>query len=237
MYGYADDSSKRGDFTFGLNQRVKMTKFEYNSQGGAGNTEGDCIDVEFSKGDSHMRMRLFPVTKAFEGKTEITDPKHPAFQAAIGLLNSTITHILSRFIDKDELKKAFATPIASFKQYANISAALLPKNFSEIDLDLFLQYEWQLSGNNEITFLQIPKNFKQGPWLAVSEEGTFTQVRKENPDNTDQNALTYVNEEGVVHSIKRNGWFVNSNFATQQRAESSGFSNSSASSTTGTADW
>ncbi len=228
MYGFNDDSSPQGgksDFHFGLNQGVNLVKFEYNPNGGSGGTAGDCIDIEFKKGNSTIRKRMFPITKVYHDGAQITDPKDPNFQEELKSFNAWMTHILSKFVEKDDIKKAFITPIANFKQYAEICMALFPPGFESVPLDLFLQYEWQIKGDNKMTFFELPKNMKHGPWVSKA----FALVKAVNSDD----GLSFVSETGEVHPISRTKWFMDSNFAKPQKLES-GFSTSTISSGSGT---
>lgn len=95
---------------------------------------------------------------------------------------------------------------------------LLPKDYESIPLDMFCHWQWQPSGENTKTFLDLPKKMSYGRWLspAIEPVGQWTEKRVANPDNSKPVALWYVDEAGNVHPFKRNGWFMNSNFAKQQ---------------------
>jgi hypothetical protein len=75
---------------------------------------------------------------------------------------------------------------------------------------------------------------KQGRWISKHQKGTWIPIKKNNPDDGDSDALKYgnadtaeKNAEGVVvkftefHPITKNGWFMKSKYANQQRLDNS----------------
>lgn len=218
-YGYASDEVKVSPFNFGLNAGVtRLVKFEWIPNGGTEGAEQEALDIVFNINGTEKSYRQFPLVKAFgKNNEEITDPSAPEFKEAQVDANSRITHILHCFVETDVIKTAMARPIASFKEYCQIAASILPKNFSEILLDIFLQYGWEL-GDKERTYLDIPKKMKYGRWLSPALAGTWTKVQVENPTEDTKDALYYTNEKGDKHTFIKNGWFMLSKFAHQQRA-------------------
>lgn len=235
-YGYVDDESEIGSggssMSFGLNPKVRMTKFELIANAGKDGAEAEALDIVFNINGKDKSMRKFPVTKAFAkdgNNTEVTDPKAPEMQEAYKDLNALITHVMHCFVSKENLIIALSVPMTGFSDYVKILMGLLPANYADIDLDLFGQYQWQISGDNDKTYLEIPKKMKQGKWLCVSVPaqnpdgtiGQWTEVKKENPNDNDALALSYVDGMGTLHPFTRNGWFMNSNYANQQKDDSS----------------
>lgn len=226
IYGYQDDSVKTGNgLQFGLNAgNIRMVKFEWINDAGKDGTEGEALDIQFlaEGADRPMSYRRFPLTKAFgDNGVEITDPEHPAFRKAVVDYNAILTHIMHCFVDKDVLQNALSTQISSFKEFCKILMSLLPKDYEKKPLDMFCQWQWQLTGENTRTYLDLPKKMSYGRWLspAIPPVGKWTEKRVENPDNSKPVALWYVDDDGNTHPFKRNGWFMNSNFATQQVTE------------------
>lgn len=234
-YAYADDEEAIGSgasvLSFGLNAGVTcLKKFEWIPNGGKDGAEGEALDIIFETNGKEKGARKFPVTKAFAkgnaGK-EITDPKAPEIQQAKKDLGAMLTHIMTCFVPKDDLITALSVPVASFKAYCNILMALLPIGFEKQPLDCFAQYQWQITGENEKTYLDFPKNMKTGRWLCkavipVDAEGQVSSWKAfavENPDDSNPNALVYKDEAGNIHPFIRNGWFMNSNFAHQQKLD------------------
>jgi hypothetical protein len=220
-YGYASDEVKVSPFNFGGNfGKTFLTKFEWIANGGKDGAEQEALDVVFNINGTDKSYRMFPITKVFgKNNEEITDPNSQEFQDAIVDFNARITHILHAFLDSETIKAGFARPINSFKDFCQVAMSLLPKDFKERPLDIFLQFQWQLRGEQEKTYLEIPTKMKYGKWLCAAQPGEFKAVKADKPSDDNRKALYYVNAEGVEHPFVKNGWFMNSNFANQLRAE------------------
>lgn len=240
-YGYVDDEKEidgSSGLVFGLNQGITMSKFEYIKNGGKDGAEQEALDIAFIlPGGTEKNMRKFPITKAFKKsekgapQEETTDPKSPEMQEAFKDLNATITHLMHCFVSDEDYKLALSVPVASFEQFCKILMGLLPTNFNTVRLDVFAQYQWQIKGDNNKTYLEFPSKMKYGRWLCVSKQpfmadpadaskaitGEWVENRKENPQDNDAMALSYTDQLGNLHPFIRNGWFVNSNFANQQK--------------------
>lgn len=214
MYGY--EESTGSGLSFGGNfGNAYLKKFEFTANGGKDGAEADAVDIVFEVNGTEKSYRKFPVTRAFDEGVEITDPNHAKFKEAVKDFNKIMTHIVGTFVEKTDLQAALATPIKSFKQYINVLASLLPKDYADIKLDIFAQYQWQITGSNTRTFLEFPKKMTAGPWLVQSVSpagGTWKEVRTET-------SLKYVDEEGNTHPFVRNEWFVKSNYANPQFEE------------------
>jgi len=227
-YGYSEHVAKESVMTFGLNTGVTLTKFAHTMTGGKDNAELEAVDIVFNIQGTEKSYRKFPISKAYvkgengAPQTETTDPTHPAFKAEQIGLSATLVHIIGCFVEKDAIKTALARPIASFKEYCSILASLLPEDYATIELDIFAQYQWQIGGENKVTYLEFPKNMKHGRWIGktIAPVGEWKKQAKANA-GTGETALRYVDDEGNVHPFVRNGWFMASNFAHQQREESS----------------
>lgn len=206
------DNGAGGQDRFGLN-KARMTKFEYVEKD---DTEG-YISMEFSvEGfQNPMFYNKFPVNKAFykeEGSNEqleTDDPNHPAFKEEIKKFNQLMSQILLCYVNQETLVRAFQTPIQSFVHYVQICKGLLPTNFTDIDLDIFLQYQWRPSQGQTRTFLQVPKDLKHGKFLVKSVAPVGGDWK---PVPTDNGGLQYVDGAGNVHPFKRSKWFVDSAF-------------------------
>lgn len=219
-YGYASDEVKVSPFSFGLNAGLtKLTKFQWIPNGGKEGAEQEALDIVFNINGTEKSYRMFPITQAFGKNNEIiTDPNAPEFKEAFVDLNARVTHILHSFIDSDSIKAGFSVPINSFKEFCQVAMSLLPKNYTEVSLDIFLQFQWQLKGDQERTYLEIPSKMKYGRWLCTAQPGTWTENKVENPADSVREALYYTNEQAERHPFVKNGWFMNSNFAKQQKS-------------------
>lgn len=233
-YGYSDDEkaigSNAGGLEFGLNTPIFLKKFEYILNGGAGGAEGEALDVVFLAADKERGYRQFPVTKAFgKDNEEITDPKSQEMKDAFKNLGALLTHIVHCFVERDVIIQALSRPFPDFKSYVTVLQGLLPVGYDQIPLDGFAQYQWGIKGENDRTYLEFPKSMKHGRWLSkaivpLQGDGTpstlgWKEVRTENPKDSQTDALKYVDEMGNVHPFIRNGWFVNSKYAEQQKQD------------------
>lgn len=223
LYGYASDEVKQSTFGFGLNAGVTyLKKFEWIPNGGKDGAEKEALEIIFNINGTDKSYRKFAVTQGFGKKGEvITDPNTPEFKDAVMTFNSVITHILHCFVSTEVLQKAFSVPIANFKQFCTIAAGILTKDFTEKKLDIFMQYQWQISQGQNRTFLEIPPSMKNGKWLcpAIEPVGEWKENRKKDPADNDQKALTYIDNEGNLHLFTRHGRYMNGPLANQQKTE------------------
>lgn len=222
-YGYATDEVKTNPFNFGLNAgSTTLTKFEWIPNGGKDGAEGEALDIVFKINGTDKSYRMFPVTKAFLANNagETTDPNSQEMKDAMIDFNSRVVHILHAFMDGEVVKAGLARPMSGFKEYCQICMSLLPKNYKEITLDIFLNFGWNLA-DKERTYLEIPSKMKYGKWLSatVPHSGNWKELRVENPADNEREALKYVDDAGNLHPFFRNGWFMNSNFAKQQKKD------------------
>ena len=224
MYGYQSDEVKVNPFKFGLNTGARLTKFEWIPNGGKDGAEQEALEIIFTIAGVEKSYRRFPVTQAFGKNNEvITDPNTPEFKEAIMQLSSCVTHILHCFTTPEAAKAKFNRPINSFKEYAQVAASCLPANFAEIELDIFLEYQWKIKEGNDRTYLDIPTSMKGGKWLVptVKVIGDWKETRKADPDDKAQNALFYFDNgnpdtSNNMHPFTRYGRYVKSPRANQQ---------------------
>ena len=186
MYGYQDSGDlapgKQGG-KFGLNTGAFVTKFEFNPNAGKDNAAAEAIDFTVQVGEREYRHRFFPITKVFakEGG-EITDVSSEAYKEAfkkeLDQFNAVIGDIVACFVSREDLKTALATPIPSFKDFANIVTRLVQAtpNWQKKPVDVFLQYQWSPSGDNDKTYLELPKNVKHGSFIVASEGVGFKEI-------------------------------------------------------------
>lgn len=236
MYGYQDSGDlapgKQGG-KFGLNTGAFITKFEFNSNAGKDGAAGDAIDFTVQVGEREYRHRFFPITKVFKEGAELTDVNSEeykeAFTKEVGQFNAVISDIVKCFVTKEELETALSTPIPTFKDFANIVTRLVQAtpNWQKKPVDVFLQYQWTPSGDNDKTYLELPKNVKHGVFIVASQGEGFTEVKT----NT---TLKYVNGD-IEHPFKRGEWFLGSAFANQINLTGGTAMNSATTASTGAA--
>lgn len=230
-YGYSSDEVKVSPFNFGLNAgNCYLTKFEWIPNAGKDGAEMEALDIVFKINDTDRSYRVFPVTKAFgPNNEEITDPNAKEFKEAVSSVNARMVHILHCFRDDDSVRSALSRPINTFKDYCQILMSILPKDYDKVPLDIFMQYQWNIRPEQSRTYLEVPNSMKYGKWLCRAMPGTWTENKKENPTDNDRKALWYTNEQGHEHVFIKNGWFMQSNFANQQKSGSDDSDSTSAS--------
>lgn len=214
-YSFNNENQEQGKFFhFGLNSEVFLKNFELVTED---NSNYLLLEFENREG-AKMNKRYYEVTQVFTKEGTITDPEHEAFKKAIADLSNTITHIMLAFVDEETLKNALANPINSFTAYIEILKALLPKDYQEQPIDVFMQYQWTLKEGQTSTFLELPRTKRYGSFIcrSIEHKGNWKTIAKENPNDNDREALYYEDEEGNKHRFTRNGWFMNSNFAVRQ---------------------
>lgn len=220
-YGYQDDNVKQNPFDFGLNAGVTYLKdFKWIPNGGKDGAEQPALEIIFTINDTDKSYRKFPVIQGFgKNQEKITDPSSKEFKDAVMEFNATIVHILRAFADEITVQTALAKKVNDFKDFCKMAAGVLPKEYSKKKLDIFLQYQWKMAEDRDRTYLDIPVNMKHGKWLCPAVPGTWEEHKVENPADSVREALYYTNEKGEKHPFVRKGWFMNSNFASQQRED------------------
>jgi hypothetical protein len=239
-YGYASDDVRPFNLHFGLNSNTYLVGFEFNPNAGKDNSEGEALDLKFNIAGTERNLRIYPVNKVFDkNRKEITDTASAeyvkGYNEGIKAIGAMITHVLHCYSEDIEgIKAALSRPFANFKQYIVAAKSLLPANSSKVELDIFLQYQWQPSTGKNITYLEIPRSMKHARWLCKHQEGTWKEQRVADPSESVTKALWYIKVEGegdeehpvmtaegkeIEHPFARSGWFMSSAFARRTNAE------------------
>lgn len=240
MYGYQEEV-KSSHKHFGLNEKVRMTKFEWINNAGKGGSEGEALDIQFTfDGDEKpVSYRQFPVNRVRDWKSgvDITDDKDPMMIKARQEWSANITSLVKCFVDEEELKEKTQKPFESFKEYCKALVSALPKDFDTVDLDLFMQWQWKLKDDQDTTFLEIPKNGKGGVFVCRHRK----PVGKWEAATSPNGSLIYRDGENTLHPFCRDSKWMDSNYANRQERESiqelSTETVASSSNTTANADW
>lgn len=243
-YGYETDEVKVSNLSFGLNENTKMTKFQYIPNGGKDGAEQDALDIVFNINGTDKSYRMFPITKVYVKGEPVEDQSHPAFVDAFRDFNARIIHILHAFVEDKKIRQALARKTSDFKSYISALASVLPPDFAEKDLHIFLQYQWQPSSGQTKTYLEIPTKMKQGPWLTPAIPGKWEERRAEKFNDKTTKALWYVNVDGTPdekgnlpeHLFTKNGWFLSNPYGIQQGSSSVNTTSSGSSLSAATAE-
>lgn len=214
-----DDSLKGKTFaSFGLNQGCKITTFELNPHAGQSETEEvNALMLTIVCQGKEYNTRWFEPAGELYGKgntklKEGEDGYYEAFNAASSQLQGSFVHALKSLgVSEASIQGLFTTtPATSFTDYATRMLSLLPANFKERPVDVFLEYQWNISEGQDRTYLQIPKNMKGGRFLCPSQEGSWTATYLED------GSLVYKSKEGKEHPFTRSADYMSSNKAIQQ---------------------
>lgn len=206
---------------FGLNEKAKVTRFEYSTSTGAGGAEGNpAIIIEFEIGSTkNLNTRIWsPIGgKVYFKGSEQTNPNSEDYKNGvkenIKKTKSLVTHYLKAF-GKNEADIATALSAAtSFEDMGNIATALAKDSINTKEVDIFLQFQANIRGTSEKTYLELPGSLVYGSFItaAIAPVGKWTQVDKFPGDKDDMvEGLAYIDDEGNYHRFTRDKAFMDS---------------------------
>lgn len=219
-----EDKSLKGGtpgVKFGLNAGVKLVKVEYNPKAGKDGADSDALDVEIEVNEKITKIRKYAITRVFGKEGEITDTKSEAYKKAYATefaqLKGWCTHILKVFFTEEEIKTNLSrVNIQGFGDYFKFIADAVKAGIQKQGnlVDVFLQYQWVISPGQNVTFLEIPKNLKDGAFIckAIPAKGEgWVEIR-------DKDGLKYQDGEGNIHRFERTADYLTTNKAIQQKS-------------------
>lgn len=210
MYGFEDEIVSVSGGKFGLNQKAFMTKFELVTYG---DSNKEALDVTFMVDAKEFRSRFFPVERVYDkNRNEITDKNSNEYKEAATqagkTLSATLVSIVRCFVSDEKLRLALKTPFATFAEYVQVLVKVLNDNpmWNVEEIDLFLEWQNKPKEGQDKSWLQVPKDTRQGSFVCKSVKGTFTEVKSDA-------GIIYKDEQGNVHPFKRNKWYLDSAYA------------------------
>ena len=219
VFGYVNDNdeslkSKSGG-KFGLNQGF-ITKLEYNPNAGKDGAAADAVDMTIQIGEKEFRNRIYDVTGALYKGGDLVEKDEEGYQelymAEMNQRMAVVIHtVKATGVTDEQLKTALANPPADFKGWAEIVCALVPTDFKTKSVDVFLEYQWNIKGDNDRTYLQLPQNMKGGRFLCASVAPVGSWEAK-----IDSNGLRYVDSANNEHPFDRSANYMDGNKAKQQ---------------------
>lgn len=217
MYTFNDDSyvPKIINSKFGLNL-AKLEEIKYIAADEAEGT-GEAIEFNYDIDGEKRSARKYAVTKAYDDNgNEVTDPAHEAMEKERNNLVGSIYHMLKPYFGDriQQVAQSFNQPVAGLKGVMDIFMKYVTQDYKNIPVHLFLQYSWNIKGDNNKSYLEIPKNLKHGHFVSAALPGEWKQ--KVLPEEKEGKYLIYENEKGEIHPIYKNKWFMESNFAKEQ---------------------
>ena len=225
---------------FGLNGPVNVTKLEYTNRAGkkdeAGNpTEGHAFDIHVQVKDREYNLRIYDPTGSDmldkDGKpVKQGEPGYDVLFKADGIQRVAVVKHAIKSVGVTDVQIAAIVPtVTSFTDFFQKLATLVPAQFQTKQVDAFLEYQWNPSEGQTMTFLQLPRNMKGGPFLIPHVPGVFKETI-----NSD-GSLSYVDASGNKHPFERNDGYMDSNKAIQQGVANTRATNSAATPAGGTA--
>ena len=205
---------------FGLNGPVNVTKLEYTNKAGkkdeAGQpTEGHAFDIHVQIKDRDYQLRIYDPTgsQMLDKNNNKVNPGEEGydalFKADATQRVAVIKHAIKSVGVTDAQIDAIIPTVTSFTDFFVKLGNLVPAQFQTKPVDAFLEYQWQPSEGQTMTYLQLPRNMKGGPFLIAHVPGKFTE-------NMVDGVLVYLDEAGNKHPFERNEGFMDSAKANQQ---------------------
>lgn len=217
-----EDKSLKGagaGLKFGLNTG-KLEKFELNPNSGKDGEPANAMDIVIKIGEKEVKQKIFETTKVFGKNGEITDTESPEYQKAyaedVKTKKGLLTHYMKIYISEEVLTAKFkeASPknFVDLFKFAQSAVEAGIKKAGDNTVDVFLQYQWQISVGQTMTFLELPKNLKDGAFICktIKPEGKWTEV-------IDEDGLHYVDDKNNIHRFKRSKDYLASPKGTQQK--------------------
>ncbi len=219
---------KSGSVKFGLNSG-KIVSIAYNPNAGENGSAADAVDIKIAIGEREMNHRVYDITRVYDSKgDQITDETSDEYikrynEEAVQNMAVIVHSVKAAGVTQAQLDVALATPKASFVEWMKAVTALVSPAMIGNSIDVFLEYQWKISENQNRTFLQLPKNMKGGRFMTPSiapvgsweEERQWTET-KENGQVDSHEGLRYVDKAGNVHPFTRSQNFMESPKANQQ---------------------
>ncbi len=222
-YGAVNDEDKSlqvGEYGhFGLNQGAFLTQFEFSEKAGKDNSDKEAILIGVTVGEKEYKTRVFDVTDKVYYKDTLIGPGQEGFEEAVKRDRkqnaATVVHFLKAVgVTQEQIEAAFVNPTNSFKEWSLKLVSLLPAGFNKMSVDVFLQYQYTLRPGQTQTYLELPRNMKDGKFIVPALKGTFKEV-------LDSTGLKYINEQEQVHPITKTTKFMDGHKAKKQSSEES----------------
>lgn len=226
MFGYVNDNDEalvsKAAGKFGLNTG-NITLLAFVTDAGKDKTAGNAVDIHFTAGGKEYRRRMYEVTGNLYSKSgEQIDSTHAeyaeAHKVATNQVLAVITHAVKAVgVTDEQLQKALSVPgITTFADWCRITLSLVPTDYQTRLVDGFVQYQYSITQGQDKTFLELPKNMKQGRFLSphIVPVGVWEEVR-------DVDGLSYKDSAGNIHPFIKTASFLASDAAIQKTTKGS----------------
>lgn len=217
----SDLQSKQGG-KFGLNTNCHFSLIDFTDKAGKDETEGNAVDLNIMVGDREFKRRVYDPegSSLYNRNNEQVSPGEEGYNdllnAALNQASAMVVHAVKAVgVTQDAINRAVtAAKPETFAAFAQVLISLLPADYKQKEVDVFLQYQWSISDGQTRTFLELPKNMKDKYWVAASTPGAEWKEVK------DENGLHYVDDKNNKHKIEKSASFLESPKANQQGVDS-----------------
>ena len=205
----AQREAPQSEKKFGLNQNCNLKSMEFKTS-----EKGEHFQLIFNVGGGDTYFTVFPITKIYstkKGEGEI-QKGHPEYQkqleAAWDNVNEFFTTLMSAYISEQNIQDLYNSgKIVDFKTLCQYTEKAIKSNkdWENVKLDIFLQWQRKPSPNQTRTFLEIDtyaiSSILHNKFICKAMEGTFKEDRT-------KTHLRYFNENGVEHIFKRGSYWL-----------------------------
>lgn len=200
-----DDSSlkvKSGG-SFGLNTGT-ISKFEFVEK-----ENFTSIDINVKIGEREYFSRHFLNEKVY-GNDGLLGPGDEGYEDAFFNKNKQIVAVINHAlkalgVSGDDISKV-AKELDPDKLFEGTKklVSLVPSGYQTKDVDIFLQYQYNIKSGQDRTYLELPSNMKDGAFLCIHDDSkNYKEVKGKD--------LKYVNEAGEEHPFYRSEFYMKGN--------------------------
>lgn len=216
----ADDKELKGKTSgeFGLNAGATVAEFAFlDKKAGEEGVDNDfmAVDLNFQVKDRLYYSRHFLNQEVFGKDQAKLNPGDEGYEVRFWdtyvQTIAVVKHTLGALgVSKDAIDQSLSVvDLNPTDQFANLVTglkammAIVPANYKQIPVDVFLEYQWQIGKDNKRTFPTVPKNMKGGAFVVPAMAGKWTEVLNDD-------GLSYINASGAKHAFSRDKAFMES---------------------------
>lgn len=210
LYGFTDDNDqsliRKEGGNFGLNEKAHIIGLEL-KEDQRGNP---YIELKVQVGDKEYQRRFYDVGAEVKYKGKMYPKGSEEYEKVAALkirdLTASMTHILKALgVTKELLQTALTPPPKSFKDYFSKLQKVIPQDYKERNVDVFLQYQAKIRQGQDRTWLELPWGMMDGYWITphIEPVGQWTEV-------IDKTGIKYTDEAGNEHPIQKSKSFIGS---------------------------
>ena len=202
-----------------------MSLLQFNPNAGKDGSPSDAFDIHINIDGRDYKRRLYDVTRVFDNKGNELQPTDPEYNKIysdnMNQILAVISHVCRAVgVTKQMQDNAFQQPVSSFAEWCQRMVALANQvNYQSKDIDIFLEWQWNISPGADRKFLEIPKNMKGGSFICPSHpvvKKWTAETSWIDSNGRDIKGLRYKDDGGNIHPFVRNAAYMNSNKAKEK---------------------